>query len=58
MGETREKRTSGAWDVASATQAERCALHHMCVLYLSNGGLAVLRRRRGGNLVDIHTDCI
>ena len=39
--ETGGKRTSGAQDTASATQAERCALHHMCVLYLSDGKLAV-----------------
>ena len=58
MGETREKRTSGAQDAASVTQAERCALHHMHVLYLSDGGLAILRRRKGGNLVDIRTSCI
>ena len=56
--ETGEKRTSGAQDTASATQAEHCALHHMRVLYLSNGGLAVLRRRGGKNLVDICTSCI
>ena len=58
MGETGEKCTSGAWDAASATQAERCALHHTCVPYLSDGRLAVLSRRRGGNLVDIRTSCI
>ena len=58
IGETGEKRTSGARDTASATQAERCALHHTRVLYLLDGRLAILRRRRGGNLVNIHTNCI
>ena len=58
IDETRGRCTSGARDAASATQAERCALHHMRVLYLSDGRLAVLRRRRGGNLVDIRTSCI
>ena len=58
IGETGEKRTSGARDAASATQAECCALHHMRVPYLSDGVLAVLSRRRGGNLVNIRTSCI
>ena len=48
IGETGEKRTSGARDAASATQAEHCALHHTRVPYLSDGELAVLSRRRGG----------
>ena len=52
------KCTSRARDMASVTQVERCALHLMHVLYLSDGGLAILRRRRGGNLVDIRTNCI
>ena len=58
MGETGGKRASGARDAASATQVERCALHHTCVPYLSDGELAILRRRGGGNRVDIHTNCI
>ena len=57
-GETGEKRTSGARDTASATQAEHCALHHTRVLYLSDGVLAILSKRKGGNLVDICTSCI
>ena len=55
---TGEKHTSGAWDAASATQVECCALHPTRVPYLLDGELAVLRRRGGGNLVDIRTDCI
>ena len=47
IGETGEKRTSGAQDAASATQVERCALHHTRVPYLSDRRLAVLSRRRG-----------
>ena len=35
-----------------------CALHHTCVPYLSDRRFAILSRRRGGNLVDIHTSCI
>ena len=58
IGETGEKCTSRARDAASATQAEHCALHHMCVPYLLDRGLAVLRRRKGGDLVDICTSCI
>ena len=58
LGETGEKHTSRARDAASATQAECCALHHTCVPYLSDGVLAVLSRRKGGNLVDIRTSCI
>ena len=49
---------AGARDLASATQVERCALHHTRVPYLSDGGLAILRRRGGENLVDIRTTCI
>ena len=37
IGETGEKHTSGAQDTASATQAERCALHHTRVPYLLDG---------------------
>ena len=46
--ETRGQHTSRARDVASATQVECCALHLMHVLYLSDRGLAILRRRGGG----------
>ena len=54
-----EERTSeGGWDLASATQPERCALHLTCVLYLSDGGLTQVEQMGGGILVDIHTNCI
>ena len=58
LGQTGEGRTSGARDAASATQAERCALHHHACPVFVRQKLAVLSRRKGGNLVDIRTSCI
>ena len=50
MGETGEGRTSGARDVASATQAERCALHHhACPVFVGRSACRT-QQKEGGEI--------
>ena len=48
LGQTGEGRTSGARDVASATQAERCALHHhACPVFVGRSACRTQQRKGG-----------